>query len=58
MLPFKLGDAGLLGDIFQLAPGFVTLRLELESSALIVARGRVVVDSEESSGKAGFITTV
>jgi hypothetical protein len=43
MLPFQLGDADLLGDIFQLVPSFVTLRLESESSALIVARGRVVV---------------
>jgi hypothetical protein len=43
MLPFKLGNAGLLGDIFQLAPSFFMLRLESESSALVVAPGRVVV---------------
>jgi hypothetical protein len=52
MLPFKIGDSGLLGNIFQLAPGFialrlepegVALRLEPEGVALIVARGRIVV---------------
>jgi hypothetical protein len=39
MLPFELGDFGLLGDVFQLAPGFITLRLEPEGVALVVARG-------------------
>jgi hypothetical protein len=43
MFPFKLGDAGLLGNIFQLTTGFVALRLESESGALVVVRGRVVV---------------
>jgi hypothetical protein len=43
MLPFELGDAGFLGNIFQLAPGFVALRLETEGVALVVARGGVVV---------------
>jgi hypothetical protein len=43
MLPFELSDAGLLGNIFQLAPGFVTLRLESESGARVIARGGVVV---------------
>jgi hypothetical protein len=43
MLPFELGDAGLLGNIFQLTTGFVALRLESESGALVVARGGVVV---------------
>jgi hypothetical protein len=43
MLPFELSDASLLGNIFQLGPGFVALRLEPEGVALVVARGRVVV---------------
>jgi hypothetical protein len=43
MLPFELSDAGFLGNIFQLAPGFVALRLETEGIALVVARGGVVV---------------
>jgi hypothetical protein len=43
MLPFELGDASFLGNIFQLAPGFVVLRLETEGVALVVARGGVVV---------------
>jgi hypothetical protein len=43
MLPFKLSDAGLLGNIFQPAPGFVALRLESEGVALVVARWRIVV---------------
>jgi hypothetical protein len=43
MLPFKLGDSGLLGNIFQLAPGFVALRLEPEGVVLVVARGRIVL---------------
>jgi hypothetical protein len=43
MLPFELGDSGLLGNIFQLAPGFVALRLEPEGVVLIVARRRIVV---------------
>jgi hypothetical protein len=43
MLPFELGDAGFLGNIFQLASGFVALRLEMEGIALVVARGGVVV---------------
>jgi hypothetical protein len=40
MLPFELGDSGLLGDVFQLAPGFIALRLEPEGVALVVARRR------------------
>jgi hypothetical protein len=36
MLPFELGDSSLLGNIFQLTPGFFTLRLEPEGVALIV----------------------
>jgi hypothetical protein len=43
MLPFDLSDAGFLGNIFQLTPGFVALCLEPEGVALVVARGRVVV---------------
>jgi hypothetical protein len=43
MLPFELGDASFLGNLSQLAPGFVTLRLETEGVALAVARGGVVV---------------
>jgi hypothetical protein len=43
MLPFELGDVGFLGNIFQLAPGFVALRLETEGVTLVVARGGVVV---------------
>jgi hypothetical protein len=43
MLPFELGDSGLLGNIFQLASGFVAPRLEPERVALIVARRRIVV---------------
>jgi hypothetical protein len=43
MLPFKLSDAGLLGNILQLASGFVALCLETEGVALIVARGGLVV---------------
>jgi hypothetical protein len=37
MLPFELGDVGLLGNIFKLALGFVTLRLEPESVTFVVA---------------------
>jgi hypothetical protein len=37
MLPFELGDSGLLGNIFQLASGFVALRLEPEGVMLVVA---------------------
>jgi hypothetical protein len=43
MLPFELGDAGFLGNLSQLAPGFVALRFETEGVTLIVARGGVVV---------------
>jgi hypothetical protein len=43
MLPFELVDAGFLGNLSQLAPGFVALRLETEGVALVVARGGVVV---------------
>jgi hypothetical protein len=43
VLPFKLGNSGLLGNIFQLAPGFIALRLEPEDVALVVARRRIVV---------------
>jgi hypothetical protein len=43
MLPFELSDVGLPGNIFQLAPSFVALRLEPEGVALIVVRGRIVV---------------
>jgi hypothetical protein len=43
MLPFELGDASFLGNLSQLAPGFVTLRLETEGIALAVERGGVVV---------------
>jgi hypothetical protein len=37
MLPFELSDASFLGNIFQLAPGFVALRLKPEGVALVVA---------------------
>jgi hypothetical protein len=43
MLPFELSDASFLGNLSQLAPGFVTLRLETEGVVLAVARGGVVV---------------
>jgi hypothetical protein len=43
MLPFELGDAGFLGNLSQLAPGFVALRLETEGVALVVARRGAVV---------------
>jgi hypothetical protein len=43
MLPFELGDSGFLGNLSQLALGFVTLRLETEGVSLTVARGGVVV---------------
>jgi hypothetical protein len=36
MLPFELSDAGFLGNIFQLALGFVALLLETEGVALVV----------------------
>jgi hypothetical protein len=42
VLPFKLSDSRLLGNIFQLAPGFLKLR-EPEGVALTVARRRIVV---------------
>jgi hypothetical protein len=44
VLPFELGDSGLLGDVSQLAPGFIALRLEPAGTAITVARaggGRV-----------------
>jgi hypothetical protein len=37
MLPFELSDASFLGNLSQLAPGFVTLRLEMEGVAFAVA---------------------
>jgi hypothetical protein len=43
MLPFELGDVSFLGNLSQLAPGFVALRLEMEGVALVVARGGVVL---------------
>jgi hypothetical protein len=43
MLPFELSDADLLGNIFQLASGFVALCLEPEGVMLVVARWRIVV---------------
>jgi hypothetical protein len=43
MLPFELSDAGFLGNFSQLAPGFVTLRLETEGVALAVGHSGVVV---------------
>jgi hypothetical protein len=43
MLPFELSDASFLRNLSQLAPGFVTLCLETEGIALVVARGGVVV---------------
>jgi hypothetical protein len=43
MLPFELSDAGFLGNLSQLAPGFVVLRLETEGVVLVVARGGGVV---------------
>jgi hypothetical protein len=43
MLPFKLGDSGLLGNIFQLALGFLELRLEAEGVILAVWHRRIVV---------------
>jgi hypothetical protein len=55
MLPFELSDARFLGNLSQLALGFVTLRLETEGVALIVVRGGVVVRLRGSSGRAGFV---
>jgi hypothetical protein len=43
MLPFELGDADFLGNLSQLALGFVALYFETEGVALVVARGGVVV---------------
>jgi hypothetical protein len=43
MLPFKLSDSSLLGNILQLALGFLELRLETESVTLAVGHGGVVV---------------
>jgi hypothetical protein len=43
MFPFELSDIGFLGNLSQLAPGFVALRFETEGIALVVARGRVVL---------------
>jgi hypothetical protein len=43
VLPFELGDSGLLGNIFQLAPGFIALCLKLEGVTLVLARRRIVV---------------
>jgi hypothetical protein len=43
ILPFELSDAGFLGNFYQLAPGFVTLRLEMEGVALAVGHRGVVV---------------
>jgi hypothetical protein len=43
VLPFELGDASFLGNLSQLKPSFVALRLETEGVTLAVARGRVVV---------------
>jgi hypothetical protein len=43
MFPFEFGDVGFLGNLSQLASGFVALRLETEGVALVVARGGVVV---------------
>jgi hypothetical protein len=43
MLPFELSDASFLRNLSQLAPGFVTLRLETEGVALAVARRGVAV---------------
>jgi hypothetical protein len=43
MLPFELSDAGLLGNILQIAPGFITLCLEPKGVTLVVARGKIVV---------------
>jgi hypothetical protein len=43
ILPFKLIDAGFLGNFSQLAPGFVTLCLETEGVALAVGHEGVVV---------------
>jgi hypothetical protein len=37
VLPFELGDSDLLGDISQLAPGFIALRLEPAGVAITVA---------------------
>jgi hypothetical protein len=34
VLPFELGDSGLLGDVFQLAPGFIALGHEPEGVAV------------------------
>jgi hypothetical protein len=43
MLSFELNDASFLGNLSQLAPGFITLRLETEGVVLTLARGGVVV---------------
>jgi hypothetical protein len=38
VLPFELGDSGLLGDISQLVPGFIALRLEPVGVAITIVR--------------------
>jgi hypothetical protein len=43
ILPFELSDAGFLGNFFQLALGFIMLRLETKGVALTVGPGGVVV---------------
>jgi hypothetical protein len=46
VLPFELGDSGLLGDVSQLAPGFIVLRLEPVGIAITETRaggGRIAV---------------
>jgi hypothetical protein len=43
MLPFELDDSSLLGNILQLALGFLELRLEVEGVALALGHGGVVV---------------
>jgi hypothetical protein len=37
MFPFELGDADFLGNLSQLTPGFIALRLETEGVTLAVA---------------------
>jgi hypothetical protein len=36
VLPLEFGDACFLGDFSQLAPGFITLRLEAKGVTLVV----------------------
>jgi hypothetical protein len=52
VLPFVLGDSDLLGDVPQLAPGFITLRLEPACVSIAIARAGGVGTAGRSRGVA------